>query len=77
MENFREKMRAVANRYTYLRELLDKKYDEYWEYELTPEETLELNDWYSKLNYYLREREIKELLRCEYLEGEDEEWEEE
>jgi len=66
MNELRERMRAVINRYDHLRELLGKKYDEYWEYDLTPEETVEVNDWYVKLNYYLREREIRELLRCEY-----------
>lgn len=69
MEGLRERMRAVGNRYAYLHELLDKKYDEYWEYALTPEETLKLNDWYANLNYYLIQREVKEMMRCEYPAG--------
>lgn len=66
MEELRERMRVVANKYDHLRKLLDKKYDEYWEYELTPEEALKLNAWHNKLAAYLRDRMIKEMLRCEY-----------
>ncbi len=66
MEDFREKMRIVGNKYTHLRELLDETYNKYWEYALTPEEALELNAWYNKVSDYLRERMIKEMLRCEY-----------
>lgn len=75
MNELRERMRVVGDRYDHLRKLLDKKYDEYWEYALTPEEALRLNAWHNKLADYLRDRMIKELLRCEYLEGEDK-WEE-
>lgn len=66
MEELRERMRAVSNRYAHLRELLNEKYYKYWEYALTPEEALKLNAWYNKLSIYLRDRMIKELLRCEY-----------
>lgn len=66
MVELREKMRVVANKYAHLRELLDKKYNEYWEYALTPEEALKLNAWHNKLSAYLRDRMIKEMLRCEY-----------
>ena len=66
MEDFREKMRIVGNRYAHLRELLDKRYNEYWECVLTPEEALKVNAWHIKLTSYLRERMIKEMLRCEY-----------
>lgn len=66
MEDFRERMRAVGDKYTHLRELLDETYNKYWEYALTPEEALELNAWHNKLSAYLRERMIKEMLRCEY-----------
>ena len=66
MDELRERMRIVGNRYAHLRELLDETYNKYWEYALTPEEALELNAWHNKMSDYLRERMIKELLRCEY-----------
>lgn len=66
MGELRERMRAVSNKYDYLRQLLDERYNKYWEYAITPEEVLELNAWHNKLSDYLRDRMIKEMLRCEY-----------
>lgn len=60
---------AIMRRYEALKLKLDLVYTTWYQSELSPEEILELNAWYSRLKAYLGKRWAREFIRASKEEG--------
>lgn len=59
-----KKLEKVEVRYSALSIALHERYEEYFNYICTAEDMLVLNAWHAKLDRYLRQRRVRELLKC-------------